>query len=200
MLKYELEKIQQGYKIVAGMDEAGRGPLAGAVYTAMCIMPLAQGDIIDGVNDSKALSPKKREELFEKIKEKAIAYVICPIDEKRIDEINILEATKEGMNKCLQLINVKPDFVLVDHVAGLSLNTNFETIVKGDAKSYSIACASILAKVARDRYMEELDKKYPQYALSQHKGYATKLHYELIKKFGVSPIHRKSFLKNLDQH
>ncbi len=198
MLEYENKAKSQGYNLIAGMDEAGRGPLAGAVYTAMCIMPL--DDLIDGVNDSKALTPKKREELYEKIKEKAVAYVICSVDEKRIDEINILEATKEGMAMCLDKIDVKPDYCLVDHVAKINLDVPFETIVKGDAKSYSIACASILAKVARDRYIEELDKKYPNYKLSQHKGYATKLHYELINKFGVSEIHRKSFLKNLDEH
>ena len=200
MLEFENKCKEQGYKYIAGMDEAGRGPLAGAVFTAMCIMPLSEKDIIQGVNDSKELTEKKREELFEKIKEKAIAYVICPVDEKRIDEINILEATIEGMKNCLEKINVRPDYCLVDYVAKLNLDVPFETIVKGDAKSYSIACASILAKVARDKYMEELDKKYPNYALGQHKGYATKLHYELIKKFGISPIHRKSFLKNLDKH
>lgn len=200
MLEYENKYKSQGYKLIAGMDEAGRGPLAGAVFTAMCIMPLGEGDIIEGVDDSKKLTIKKRDELYEKIKEKAIAYIICSVDEKTIDKINILEATKLGMSNCLEKIDVKPDVCLVDYVAKLQLNVPFETIVKGDAKSYSIACASILAKVARDRYMDEIDKQYPNYELSKHKGYATKLHYELIKKYGVSPIHRKSFLKNLDEH
>lgn len=200
MLEFENECERDGYKLIAGMDEAGRGPLAGAVYTVMCIMPLGKDDIIEGVNDSKALTEKKREELFEKIINKAIAYKIVAVDEKTIDNINILEATKVGMQKCLEEISVKPDFVLVDYVAKLNLNVPFKTIVKGDAKSYSIACASILAKVARDKYICEMSKKYPNYALEKHKGYATKLHYELILKYGISPIHRKSFLKNLDEH
>ncbi len=200
MLEFENECLNNGYKLIAGMDEAGRGPLAGAVYAAMCIMPLGDDDIIEGINDSKALTEKKREKLYEQIINKAIAYKIVAVDENRIDDINILEATKEGMQKCLEEISTKPDYVLVDYVAKLNLNVPFKTIVKGDARSYSIACASILAKVARDRYITELSKKYPNYALDKHKGYATKLHYELILKYGVSPIHRKSFLKNLTEH
>lgn len=200
MLTYEKQKEQEGYKFIAGMDEAGRGPLAGAVYTAMVIMPLDEEKIIEGVNDSKKLTPKKRDELFEKIKQTAIAYVICPVESNVIDEINILQATRLGMKKCYEEISLKPDYCLVDYVNGLKLNCSFETIVKGDAKSYSIACASILAKVARDRYMEEIDKKFPMYQFAKHKGYGTKLHYEMIKEFGMSPIHRKSFLKNLEEH
>lgn len=200
MYEYEEELIKQGYKFIAGMDEAGRGPLAGSVYIAMVIMPLSKDKLIDGINDSKKLSPKKRQELYEKIKQTAISYVICPIDEKTIDEINILEATKKGMEECLQKISIKPDYCLVDYVSSLELNCPFETIVKGDAKSYSIACASILAKVARDKYMEELAQKYPEYQFEKHKGYGTKLHYQMIEKYGVSDIHRKSFLKNLGEH
>ena len=200
MLQFEKEELNNGYKLIAGMDEAGRGPLAGAVYTAMCIMPLDEDKIIEGVNDSKQLTPKKRLELFEKIKNTAISYAIVPVGEKEIDEVNILQATRLGMQRCLKNMSVKPDYVLCDYVAGLQLNVPYKTIVKGDAKSYSIACASILAKVARDLYMEELAKNYPSYQFEKHKGYATKLHYEMIKKYGVSEVHRKSFLKNLDKH
>ena len=200
MFEFENELKKDGFNLIAGMDEAGRGPLAGAVYTAMCIMPLENDKIIDGVNDSKKLTPKKRLELFEKIKQTAIAYSIVAVDEKEIDKVNILEATKLGMQRCLQQISVKPDFCLVDYVANLKLDIPFKTIVKGDAKSYSIACASILAKVARDLYMENLAKEYPHYQFDKHKGYATRLHYELIEKYGISKVHRMSFLKNLDEH
>lgn len=200
MLTYEKEKMQLGYKLIAGMDEAGRGPLAGPVFTAICIMPLTEDKIIDGINDSKQLTQKQREELFEKIKQTAIAYKICSIDESTIDNINILEATKLGMQKCLEQISIKPDYCLVDYVAKLNLSVHFQTIVKGDAKSYNIACASILAKVSRDKYMEDLSTKFPNYKFEQHKGYPTKLHYELINKYGISDVHRKSFLKNLDSH
>ncbi len=200
MLTYEKQKIKEGYSLIAGMDEAGRGPLAGAVFCAICIMPLSPNKIIQGVNDSKKLTPQKRLELYEKIKETAIDYKVCMVEEGTIDNINILEATKLGMAECLEKIETKPDYILVDHVAKLKLNTPFQTIIKGDALSYNIACASILAKVERDLYMDELDKNYPNYQFSKHKGYATKLHYELIKKYGVSPVHRKSFLKNLEEH
>lgn len=200
MFEFENELTNQGYKFIAGMDEAGRGPLAGAVYTAMVIMPLETEKIIDGVNDSKKLTPKKREQLFEKIKQTAIAYAICPIDQDVIDQINILEATKLGMNKCLEQISIKPDFCLVDYVANLKLDCNFKTIIKGDNRSYNIACASILAKVARDNYMQEMSSKFPEYQFDKHKGYGTKLHYQMLEKYGVSAIHRKSFLKNLGEH
>lgn len=200
MLTYENQKIKEGYKLIAGMDEAGRGPLAGAVFCAICIMPISPDKIIEAVNDSKKLTPQKRLELYKKIKQTAIDYKVCMVAEDVIDNINILEATKCGMAQCLDKIQTKPDFVLVDYVAKLNLSTPFETIVKGDALSYNIACASILAKVERDLYMDELDKSYPNYQFSKHKGYATKLHYELIKKYGVSPVHRKSFLKNLEEH
>lgn len=200
MLEFENQLSNDGYKLIAGMDEAGRGPLAGAVYSAMVIMPLQPDKIIDGVNDSKKLTPQKRQQLFEKIKQTAIAYAICSIDEETIDQINILEATKLSMQNCLSSIKIKPDYCLVDYVANLKLDCDFKTIVKGDAKSYSIACASILAKVARDNYMEQLALKYPEYQFEKHKGYGTKLHYELIQKYGASSVHRKTFLKNLGAH
>ena len=198
MLEFENEMISKGYKLIAGVDEAGRGPLAGAVFVAMAIMPLDENSIIPGVDDSKKLSPTKRKFLFDKIKSKAIAYSICSIDEKTIDRINILEATKLGINKCLQEISIKPDYCLVDYVAKLNLDVPFSTIIKGDALSYSIACASILAKVARDEYMDEMDKKYPNYNFIKHKGYGTKLHYECLDKYGMSEIHRRTFLKRYE--
>lgn len=200
MLEFENQKTQDGYKLIGGMDEAGRGPLAGAVYTAICIMPLQKEKIIDGINDSKQLTPQKRLELYEKIKQTAIAYYVCAVDEKEIDEVNILQATRLGMQRCLKNINIKPDYCLVDYVNGLNLNVPFQCIVKGDAKSYNIACASILAKVSRDLYMEELASKYPMYGFDKHKGYPTKQHYQKIKEFGICEVHRKSFLKTLDKH
>ncbi len=200
MFEFEKELQNSGYNFIAGMDEAGRGPLAGAVYTAMVIMPLDSDKIIEGINDSKKLTSVKRLELFDKIKNTAVAYAICSVDEKVIDKINILEATKLGMQNCLEKISVKPDFCLVDYVANLNLNCEFKTIIKGDAKSYSIACASILAKVARDNYMHDLAEKYPMYMFDKHKGYATKQHYEKIKEYGISEVHRKSFLKNIGGH
>ena len=194
MFDYENKYTKLGYKLIAGMDEAGRGPLAGPVCCAACIMPL--DDIIDGVNDSKKLTEKKREELFDKIIEKAIAFKVSFVDEKTIDEINILEATKKGMNEAVSGLFVKPDFVLVDAVKGLDLDVPYLPIIKGDALSYNIACASILAKVSRDRLMVEMDKMYPQYNFKKHKGYGTKEHIERLKKFGKCPIHRNSFIKH----
>lgn len=197
MLEFEKELKTQNYKLIAGMDEAGRGPLAGPLFTAMVIMPLNDEDIIDGINDSKKLSPKKRLILYEKIKEKAISYKVELINESAIDNINILNADKLGMNNCFKNISIKPDYCLVDFVPHLDLPCPHKEIVKGDSKSYSIACASILAKVERDKYMEEIALKYPEYHFEKHKGYGTKLHYEMINKYGICPIHRKSFLKNL---
>lgn len=194
MFDYENKYKSLGYKLIAGMDEAGRGPLAGPVACAACIMPL--DDIIEGVNDSKKLTEKKREELFDKIIEKAVAFKICFIDNETIDEINILEATKRGMEQAINGLFIKPDFVLVDAVKGLNLDVEYLPIIKGDALSYNIACASILAKVSRDRLMLELDKIYPAYNFKKHKGYGTKEHIENLKKYGKCPIHRNSFIKH----
>lgn len=193
MFDYENECLEGGYKVIAGIDEAGRGPLAGPVAVAIAIMPLNPEKIIDGVNDSKKLTEKKRDELFEKIINTAIAYNIEFVDEHTIDTINILNATKLGMIKCIDEISVRPDIVLIDAVK-LDADVPTKSIIKGDALSYSIACASILAKVSRDRLMLELDKKYPMYNLKKHKGYGTKEHIENLKKYGPSPIHRKSFI------
>ncbi|MCI5497782.1 MAG: ribonuclease HII [Firmicutes bacterium] len=193
MFDYENECLKSGFKIIAGMDEAGRGPLAGPVAVAIAIMPLEQDKIIEGVNDSKKLTEKKRDALYEQIINTAISYHIEFVDENTIDTINILNATKLGMIKCIKEIGVSPDIVLIDAVK-LDADVPTKSIIKGDALSYSIACASILAKVSRDRLMLELDKKYPQYNLKKHKGYGTKEHIENLKKYGPSPIHRKSFI------
>ncbi len=194
MFEFEKTYQSQGYNLIAGMDEAGRGPLAGPVACASVIMPL--DDVIDGINDSKKLSEKKREMLYEQIIEKAISFKICFVDEKTIDKINILEATKQGMQNCIKGMAIQPDFVLVDAVKGLNLGVPYLPIIHGDALSYNIACASILAKVTRDRFMLEMDKDYPQYNFKKHKGYGTKEHIENLKKFGKCPIHRNSFIKH----
>lgn len=192
-LYYEKTFISQGKKYIAGIDEVGRGPLAGPVVCAIVIMPL--DDIIDGIDDSKKLSQKKRENLDKVIREKAISYKICEIDESRIDEINILNATKECMLRCIEEIEVKPDIVLVDAV---KLDTSVPTypIIKGDLLSYSIGCASIIAKVYRDNLMVEYGKLYPEYDFKGNKGYGTKKHTTAIKEIGPCKIHRRSFIKN----
>lgn len=196
MLAFERECIKNGKNIIAGMDEAGRGPLAGPVVCACVIMPVDDNSIIDGVNDSKQLSAKKREELYDKIIKTAICYSIQQVDNNVIDKINILQATKLGMQNCVNELKVKPQFVLVDFVKNLKIDVENLPIVKGDAKSYSIACASILAKVYRDRLMEQLDAKYPQYNFKKHKGYGTKEHIENLKQYGKCEIHRNTFIKN----
>lgn len=193
MLEIEERFQVRGYRLIAGMDEAGRGPLAGPVSCAAVIMPL--DDLIPGIDDSKKLSEKKREMLYDRIIEKAIAYKITFIDHHTIDEINILNATKQGMNMCIRLLPVQPDFVLVDAVQGLKLDMPCLPVIHGDALSYSIACASILAKVARDRLMCAMDEQFPEYNFKQHKGYGTREHIENLKKFGKCDIHRESFIK-----
>ena len=192
MLDYE--KKYQG-KLIAGIDEAGRGPLAGPVVCACVIMPLDEDKIIEGINDSKKLSAKKRDVLYDKIIEKAISYKIVEVDHKTIDEINILESTRKGMKEAVEGLNITPDIVLIDAV-NIDTCLPQESIIKGDTLSYNIAAASILAKVYRDRLMEKLDKKYPEYGFKKHKGYGTKSHIEALKKYGKSEIHRDSFIKN----
>ncbi len=182
-----------GFSNIAGIDEAGRGPLAGPVYAAAVILdPKIQ---ILGLNDSKKLSVKRREQLAEEIKDKAIAYSIYRVDNTQIDEINILQATKLAMKMALENLGVPADYVLIDSVELDGLE-NSDSLVKGDTKSNSIAAASILAKTTRDEEMIEADKLYPGYSFGQHKGYGTKLHYEALDKLGPSPIHRESFLKS----
>lgn len=194
-LLYENEKYNEGYKIICGVDEAGRGPLAGPVYAAAVV--LEKDQTIEGVNDSKKLSEKKRELLFDKIINECKDYSIGTASEKEIDELNILQATFLAMKRAVDGLSIKPDCALVDGNQIPNLDCDVTTVVKGDAKSESIAAASILAKVSRDRYMLEMAEKYPQYGFEKHKGYGTKLHYEMIEKYGICDIHRKSFLKKV---
>lgn len=188
---FENEAVEQGYAVVCGTDEAGRGPLAGSVYAAAVILP--QGLVIEGLNDSKKLTEKKREVLYDKIKEEAISYGIAYATAAEIDEMNILNAALLAMRRAIEMLDPKPDFVLVDGNQTRGFTIPAKAIVKGDAKSPSIAAASILAKVERDRSCLELDKKYPEYGFAKHKGYPTKEHYEAIKKYGITPEHRRSF-------
>ncbi|MCQ2476479.1 MAG: ribonuclease HII [Clostridia bacterium] len=192
---YELSAGEKGYKSVCGIDEAGRGPLAGPVYAAAVILPA--GLEIPGLNDSKKLTEKKREELFDIITEKAVSYSIAFATAKEIDEINILQATFLAMRRAQEGLDIPADYALIDGNRMPPLAIDGETIIKGDAKSPSVAAASILAKVSRDRYMYELDKQLPQYCFAQHKGYGTKLHYECIEKHGISEHHRLTFLKKI---
>lgn len=195
-LFYENEALKQGFKMICGVDEAGRGPLAGPVFAAAVILP--KGHVIEGVNDSKKLSEKKREQLYDKIIDECVSFSVASASEKEIDEINILQATFLAMKRAVLALDIKPELALVDGnqtppFSGIGV----KTIVKGDAKSASIAAASILAKVSRDRYMLKMAEKYPQYQFEKHKGYGTKLHYEMIDKYGICEIHRKSFLKKV---
>ena len=193
----EYDKVMANrYGIFCGIDEAGRGPLCGPVVVASCIMPLDDDKIVFGIDDSKKLTEKMREDLYEKIIETSIDYQIATIDEKVIDEINILEATKLGMKKCIEGLKVKPKFALVDAVKNIDTDLMQIAIIHGDATSYSIAAASILAKVYRDRLMKQYDEEFPEYHFAKHKGYGTKEHIELLKKYGPSKIHRKTFIKN----
>ncbi len=198
MTLYEYDSlIRERFPVVCGIDEAGRGPLAGDVYAAAVVF--APDTVIEGVNDSKKLSEKKREALFDEIKEKAVAYCIATASIDEIEELNILNAAMLAMKRAYEGLNLTCDIVLIDGNKTPDVDTKAFAVVKGDATSQSIAAASILAKVARDRYMKELDEKYPEYQFSKHKGYGTKLHYEMIKKHGICEVHRKSFLKNLGE-
>ena len=197
MVDYSIENEygEKGFNIICGVDEAGRGPLAGPVYAAAVI--LSSDCVIEGLNDSKKLTKKKREALFDEIKEKALAYGIASADEKEIDEINILNATFLAMKRAIDSLSVKPDLALIDGNQKPHTDIEEVTVIKGDAKSMSIAAASVLAKVSRDRYMLEMAEKYPQYEFARHKGYGTKLHYEKIAQYGVCDIHRRTFLKKI---
>ena len=195
LVEYD-RNIAKQYGIFCGIDEAGRGPLCGPVVVASCVMPLDDDKIVFGIDDSKKLTEKQREEIFEQIKNVAIEYSIQEIDEKTIDEINILEATKLGMKKSIESLPQKPNLAFVDAVKNIDANIEQIAIIKGDATSYSIAAASILAKVHRDKLMQKLDTEYPEYHFAKHKGYGTKEHIELLKKYGPCKIHRKSFIKN----
>ena len=190
---FEYDKsVRNEYAVICGIDEAGRGPLAGDVYAAAVILP--DDVIIDGINDSKKLSEKKREALFDVICEKAVSYCIATASVEEIDNINILNAAMLAMKRAYGGLSLKPDAAFIDGNKTPELDIPAFSVIKGDATSASIAAASILAKVARDRYMKELAEKYPQYCFDKHKGYGTKLHYEMLDKYGASDIHRKSFL------
>lgn len=191
MWAIENEKKAMGYNLVAGVDEAGRGPLAGPVCVASVILP--DGAYLEKINDSKKLTDKVKDKLYDEIKEIAIAYNIVLVSHEEIDRLNILYATFKGMCEAVDGLSVKPDYVLIDgnKISGMELP--HQCVVKGDSKSISIAAASILAKVTRDRYMMELHEKYHEYNFQKHKGYPTKEHYEALKKYGASDVHRKSF-------
>lgn len=191
----ERQKQEEGYAVIAGVDEAGRGPLAGPVYAAAVILPMECD--IPGLNDSKKLSEKKREALFEVICQQAVAYAICSCDEREIDRVNILQATMNTMAQCITELKVQPDLVLIDGNRCPETEVLTQWVIGGDALSANIAAASILAKVSRDRYMKEIAPKYPQYQFEKHKGYGTKVHVEALRTFGPCPIHRRSFLHKI---
>ena len=195
--EYEEKHYAEGYAAVCGCDEAGRGPLCGPVVAAAVILP--RGLVLEGLDDSKKLTEKKRERLFDIIKEKAVAYAIAEASPAEIDEINILNASMLAMRRAVEALSVKADFALIDGNTSRGFNIPTETIVKGDSKSYSVAAASILAKVTRDRGCIELDAMYPQYNIAKHKGYPTKEHMDAVRKYGACEIYRKSFLKFLDK-
>ena len=191
LYKYEKEYIDKGYKLIAGCDEAGRGPLAGPVFCAAVI--LNPNDIIEGLNDSKQLTEKMREKLYTEIKSRALAYKIVSISNEEIDRINILEASRKGMEEAVKGLSISPNFILTDYMDLYHTDIPYLKLTHGDALSATIAAASILAKVERDRFMMELDSKYPEYGFKDHKGYPTKSHIEAIKKYGITEFHRKSY-------
>ena len=196
LLKEQEDELRKkGFQFICGIDEAGRGPLAGPVVVASVIMP--QNSMIEGVNDSKKIAEKKREKLYDQILDEAISYGVGIIGQDEIDEINILNATKDGVTKVVEGLDVKPNLILVDALT--HINTKgipYDSIIKGDAKCYNISCASIIAKVTRDRIMREWDEIYPQYGFINHKGYGTAKHIQALKEYGPCPIHRKTFIKH----
>ena len=194
LFDYDSE-LRKEYPIICGVDEAGRGPLAGDVYTAAVI--LSDSVLINYLNDSKKISEKRRELLYDEIIDKADAYCVATASVQEIDKLNILQATMLAMRRAVEGLGVKPDLALIDGNRLPELECESRYVIHGDAVSASIAAASILAKVSRDRYMREIDEKYPQYCFSQHKGYGTKLHYEKLEEFGISDVHRRTFLKKL---
>lgn len=197
MMEMEREAYAQGFQHIGGVDEAGRGPLAGPVVAACVILP--KDTFILKINDSKKLTPEWRDKLFDEIRAKALAYGIGVVESSYIDEVNILNATKKAMELAIQTMKIKPDYLIIDAVR-LPIAIRQKPIPKADANSITVAAASILAKVTRDRIMGKMDDKYPGYGFSAHKGYGTEEHYEAIKRLGFSPIHRRSFLKNLTEH
>ena len=195
LIEYDLAVKEEGYNIIAGVDEAGRGPLAGPVYA--CAIIMREDNIIKEVNDSKKLSEKKREELYDVILENALSCSVYSVDEKEIDRINILNATMLAMENAIKGLEIKPDLVLIDGNQNRGITANNKTVIKGDSLSYNIAAASIIAKVSRDRYIRKMHEIYPEYNFDKHKGYGTKEHMEILRAIGPSPIHRKTFLKKL---
>ena len=195
--KWEIEDElrDKGIKLICGIDEAGRGPLAGPVFAAAVILP--ENCDIPGLDDSKKLSEKKREELYDVIIERALYYGIASASEEEIDEVNILNAVYRAMNRAADKLGIEPEICLVDGNRNQGITRESMCVIKGDSKCACIAAASILAKVSRDRFMLEMADKYPQYAFEKHKGYGTKIHYERIREFGPSEIHRKTFLKKM---
>lgn len=194
LYSYENELRQSGLQLICGVDEAGRGPLAGPVCAAACVLPA--GLVIEGLNDSKKLSEKRREALYETITAQALAWAVCLVDEKTIDEINILQATFRAMRGAVAQLDLTPELCLVDGNRDPGLGLPTRTVVKGDASCASVAAASILAKVTRDRLMVQYDAQYPGYGFAVHKGYGTKAHYAAVQRLGLCPIHRRSFFKN----
>lgn len=189
----ENELHTRGFKNICGIDEAGRGPLAGPVVVAGVIMP--QDSMIEGVNDSKKISEKKRELLYDKIIDEAVSYSVAIIDQNTIDEINIVQATKKGVTDVVKGLDIRPDLIIIDALTHIDTDgVPYESIIKGDAKCYSIGAASIIAKVTRDRIMREWDTVYPQYGFAQHKGYGTAKHIAALKEYGPCPLHRKTFI------
>lgn len=192
MLEYEKKLYNSGFKYVAGIDEVGRGPLAGPVYAAAVILPV--GEIIDGINDSKKLSEKKRESLYDIIAEKAICWATASVEPDVIDEINIRQATHLAMKNAVDNLDTKAEFLLIDGNDKIPFDYPYEYLIKGDGRSQSIAAASIMAKVTRDRYMKQMAEVYPEYYFEKHKGYGTKIHMEAIREHGICPLHRKTFI------
>ena len=199
--EYERAARERGYAAVCGVDEAGAGPLAGPVYAAAVILP--DGLDLPYLNDSKQVTPRRRDKLFDEIRERALAFSIASVSAEEIDEMDILNARMLAMERAIQGLTPAADYALIDgnrdHGSKVAITLPHETIVKGDGLSASIAAASILAKVSRDRYMEELDQQYPKYQFARHKGYGTKLHYELLDTYGPSPVHRRTFLKKWEE-
>ena len=199
MLEYTIEQslLDKGYKYVCGVDEAGRGPLCGPVVAAACILPI--GLYIEGLNDSKKLTPKKRKQVYEAIIEHAIAYCIAEASVEEINELNILEADMLAMRRAVEGLQIKANFAIIDGNISRGFDIPTMTVIKGDATCPSIAAASILAKVTRDEMCEQMDKDYPQYGIGKHKGYGTKQHMEALREYGPAPIHRKKFIRFLDE-
>ena len=197
--QYEREALEEGHTLICGCDEAGAGPLAGPVYAAAVILPL--GAEIDGLNDSKKLTEKRREALFPVIQERALAWAVAWVDAAEIDATDILSARVRAMQLAIDKLSVRPDFALIDgnrdRGRSAAITLEHRCIVKGDSLSASVAAASVLAKVSRDRFMVEMAERYPEYRFDRHKGYGTALHYQLLRTYGPSPIHRRTFLKNL---